>query len=184
MGTGLRLYEEEGITGVEFPVGRRFIDMLAVDKVRRRNGSSAGLVFSATLCASHTDARSGSPDPDQAWEAPRSGFRFIFVIESGGSARRIASNGRSRPRLLAGKVSRTITNSRSVRRITRARCSGVKPCGPCEVAFLRRTMYSSILTRSRITVTAVIGGSISMGTVSLIAAILRSFKARRNHTGP
>jgi hypothetical protein len=43
-------------------------------------------------------------------------------------------------------------------------------------------MYSSILTRSRITVTAVIGGSISMGTVSLIAAILRSFKARRNHT--
>jgi endonuclease len=34
MGTGLRLYEEEGITGVEFPVGRRFIDMLAVDKVR------------------------------------------------------------------------------------------------------------------------------------------------------
>jgi hypothetical protein len=103
MGTGLRLYEEEGITGVEFPVGRRFIDMLAVDKVRRRNGSSAGLVFSATLCASHTDARSGSPDPDQAWEAPRSGFRFIFVIESGGSARRIASNGRSRPRLLAGK---------------------------------------------------------------------------------
>jgi endonuclease len=32
MGTGLRLYEEEGITGVEFPVGRRFIDILAVDK--------------------------------------------------------------------------------------------------------------------------------------------------------
>lgn len=29
--TGLRLYEEEGITGVEFPVGGRFIDILAVD---------------------------------------------------------------------------------------------------------------------------------------------------------
>jgi len=27
---GLRLYEEEGITGVEFPVGGRFIDILAV----------------------------------------------------------------------------------------------------------------------------------------------------------
>jgi hypothetical protein len=54
----------------------------------RRDGSSAGLVFSATVCASHTDTRGGSPE--QAWEAPRSGFRFIFVIESGGSARRIA----------------------------------------------------------------------------------------------
>ena len=29
---GLRLYEEEGLTGVEFPVGGRFIDILAVDK--------------------------------------------------------------------------------------------------------------------------------------------------------
>ena len=29
---GLRLYEEEGISGVEFPVGGRFIDILAVDK--------------------------------------------------------------------------------------------------------------------------------------------------------
>jgi hypothetical protein len=29
---GLQLYEEEGITGVEFPVGGRFIDILAVDK--------------------------------------------------------------------------------------------------------------------------------------------------------
>lgn len=29
--SGLRLYEEEGITGVEFPVGGRFIDILAVD---------------------------------------------------------------------------------------------------------------------------------------------------------
>ncbi len=29
---GLRLYEEEGITGLEFPVGGRFIDILAVDK--------------------------------------------------------------------------------------------------------------------------------------------------------
>jgi hypothetical protein len=29
---GLRLYDEEGITGVEFPVGGRFIDILAVDK--------------------------------------------------------------------------------------------------------------------------------------------------------
>jgi hypothetical protein len=29
---GLRLYEEEGILGVEFPVGGRFIDILAVDK--------------------------------------------------------------------------------------------------------------------------------------------------------
>jgi hypothetical protein len=30
--TGLRLYEEEGITGVEFAVGGRYIDILAVDK--------------------------------------------------------------------------------------------------------------------------------------------------------
>jgi hypothetical protein len=29
---GLRLYEEEEITGIEFPVGGRFIDILAVDK--------------------------------------------------------------------------------------------------------------------------------------------------------
>jgi endonuclease len=29
---GLRLYDEEGITGVEFPVGGRFTDILAVDK--------------------------------------------------------------------------------------------------------------------------------------------------------
>ena len=29
---GLKLYEEEGITGVEFPVGGRFIDILAVDR--------------------------------------------------------------------------------------------------------------------------------------------------------
>jgi hypothetical protein len=28
---GLRLYQEEGITGVEFPVGGRFVDILAVD---------------------------------------------------------------------------------------------------------------------------------------------------------
>ncbi len=28
---GLRLYEEEGVTGVEFPAGGRFIDILAVD---------------------------------------------------------------------------------------------------------------------------------------------------------
>jgi endonuclease NucS-like protein len=28
---GLRLYEEEGVTGIEFPVGGRFIDILAVD---------------------------------------------------------------------------------------------------------------------------------------------------------
>ena len=28
---GLKLYQEEGITGVEFPVGGRFIDILAVD---------------------------------------------------------------------------------------------------------------------------------------------------------
>ena len=28
---GLKLYDEEGITGVEFPVGGRFIDILAVD---------------------------------------------------------------------------------------------------------------------------------------------------------
>lgn len=34
---GLRVYEEEGITGIEFPVGGRFIDILAVD-------SSGGLV--------------------------------------------------------------------------------------------------------------------------------------------
>ena len=30
--SGLRLYDEEGITGIEFPVGGRFIDILAVDK--------------------------------------------------------------------------------------------------------------------------------------------------------
>lgn len=30
--TGLRLYDEEGITGVEFPVGGRFIDILAIDR--------------------------------------------------------------------------------------------------------------------------------------------------------
>jgi hypothetical protein len=29
--SGLRLYQDEGITGVEFPVGGRFIDILAVD---------------------------------------------------------------------------------------------------------------------------------------------------------
>ena len=29
---GLQLYEEEGISGEEFPVGGRFIDILAVDK--------------------------------------------------------------------------------------------------------------------------------------------------------
>lgn len=29
---GLRLYEDEGITGIEFPAGGRFIDILAVDK--------------------------------------------------------------------------------------------------------------------------------------------------------
>ena len=28
---GLRLYEDEGITGIEFPVGGRFIDILAAD---------------------------------------------------------------------------------------------------------------------------------------------------------
>ena len=28
---GLRMYEDEGITGIEFPVGGRFIDILAVD---------------------------------------------------------------------------------------------------------------------------------------------------------
>ena|SRR6266850_4676445 len=28
---GLRLYEEEGITGVEFPVGGRYVDILAID---------------------------------------------------------------------------------------------------------------------------------------------------------
>lgn len=32
---GLRLYEEEGITGVEFPVGGRFADLLGVDADRR-----------------------------------------------------------------------------------------------------------------------------------------------------
>ncbi len=31
--TGLILYEEEGITGIEFPVGTRRVDMLAVDKI-------------------------------------------------------------------------------------------------------------------------------------------------------
>lgn len=31
--TGLRLYQDEGISGVEFPVGGRFIDILAIDKL-------------------------------------------------------------------------------------------------------------------------------------------------------
>ncbi len=30
--TGLRLYEDEGISGIEYPVGGRFIDILAVDR--------------------------------------------------------------------------------------------------------------------------------------------------------
>lgn len=30
--SGLRLYEDEGISGVEFPVGGRYIDLLAIDK--------------------------------------------------------------------------------------------------------------------------------------------------------
>jgi len=30
--SGLRLYQDEGISGVEFPVGGRFIDILAIDK--------------------------------------------------------------------------------------------------------------------------------------------------------
>lgn len=32
---GLQLYQEEGITGVEFPAGGRFIDLLAVDAEKR-----------------------------------------------------------------------------------------------------------------------------------------------------
>jgi endonuclease len=32
---GLRLYEEEGITGIEFPAGGRYIDILAVDVEKR-----------------------------------------------------------------------------------------------------------------------------------------------------
>jgi len=32
---GLRLYQEEGITGIEFPAGGRFIDILAVDAENR-----------------------------------------------------------------------------------------------------------------------------------------------------
>ena len=32
---GLRLYEDEGITGVEFPVGGRFVDILGVDAQNR-----------------------------------------------------------------------------------------------------------------------------------------------------
>jgi len=31
--TGLRLYQDEGISGIEFPVGGRFIDILAIDKL-------------------------------------------------------------------------------------------------------------------------------------------------------
>jgi hypothetical protein len=31
IGPGLRLYDEEGVTGIEFPVGGRFIDLLAID---------------------------------------------------------------------------------------------------------------------------------------------------------
>jgi len=30
--SGLHLYEEEGITGIEFPAGNRFVDILALDK--------------------------------------------------------------------------------------------------------------------------------------------------------
>lgn len=30
---GLRLYQDEGISGVEFPVGGRFVDILAIDKL-------------------------------------------------------------------------------------------------------------------------------------------------------
>jgi len=30
--SGLSLYEEEGITGIEFPVGNRYVDILALDK--------------------------------------------------------------------------------------------------------------------------------------------------------
>ena len=30
--SGLRLYQDEGINGIEFPVGGRFIDLLAIDK--------------------------------------------------------------------------------------------------------------------------------------------------------
>lgn len=30
--SGLRLYQDEGISGIEFPVGGRFIDILAIDK--------------------------------------------------------------------------------------------------------------------------------------------------------
>jgi len=33
--SGLELYQDEGITGVEFPAGGRFIDILAVDSERR-----------------------------------------------------------------------------------------------------------------------------------------------------
>jgi endonuclease len=29
---GLRLYDEEGMTGIEFPVGGRYIDILAIDQ--------------------------------------------------------------------------------------------------------------------------------------------------------
>ncbi len=32
---GLQLYQQEGITGIEFPVGGRFIDILAVDAEKR-----------------------------------------------------------------------------------------------------------------------------------------------------
>lgn len=32
---GLRLYEEEGISGIEFPAGERFIDLLALDAANR-----------------------------------------------------------------------------------------------------------------------------------------------------
>jgi len=32
---GLRLYEEEGITGIEFPAGGRFIDILGTDRENR-----------------------------------------------------------------------------------------------------------------------------------------------------
>jgi hypothetical protein len=32
---GLQLYQDEGVTGVEFPVGGRFVDILAVDSAKR-----------------------------------------------------------------------------------------------------------------------------------------------------
>jgi len=71
---GLRLYEEEGITGVEFPAGGRFIDILATDangayvvielKVSRGYDRAVGQLrrYMGWIAKNHADP--GQPDID------------------------------------------------------------------------------------------------------------------------